>query len=112
MFGVPVIFGAHFLPVLSTWQIEQLQSYEFFIQFILFIYLFPMQLELIIFYPLKKKRYKTVLPSFKMKLPILTFKGWIKDHVITIILFVCFPVFSPQYSTISIFTFVAKKIGL
>lgn len=41
VFGVPVTFGAHFLCVLSTWQIEQEQSYEFFIQFVLFIHFFP-----------------------------------------------------------------------
>ena len=55
-----------------------------------------------------------------MKLPILTFKGWMKDHVTNIIVFVCFPVLSaphaptppPQYSAISIFTLVVEKIGL
>ena len=51
-----------------------------------------------------------------MKLPILTFKGWMKDHVTNIIVFVCFPVSHhpppPQYSAISIFTLVAEKIGL
>lgn len=29
-----------------------------------------------------------------MKLPILTFKGWMKDHVTNIIVFVCFPALS------------------
>lgn len=56
-----------------------------------------------------------------MKLPILSFKGWMKDHVTNIIVFVCFPALSapphpppppPQYSAISIFTLVAEKIGL
>lgn len=33
-----------------------------------------------------------------MKLPILTFKGWMKDHVTNIIVFVCFPVLSAPHA--------------